>query len=329
MIRGLFLFLTTIIFLSCSNNKKEIIGNWVLGSSFHLDPEEIHSYEKQIYKFSENKVTVNYLSTGATYSRHKTKVSNYRIINNNEIELNLYEKLDTMHLNYLSSDSLVLEKNGYYLTFGKLKKRNEQQSKESLLNKLKKSIYSFEFHDDPMEVEFLNDSVYITNSVSNDFTIPLFFNITEYENDLFLVFHSSMGPSLKFLKFDNDDIIFKLYGGGNPEIRFVKLNKVTKYKPLQLIGKWKENLKALDEKNNIIPETLEITDSTIVKEGYFKPEESNWSLNKSGEIILFTKSWRGERKFQWNIIDLNSNSLVLEKRLKNATVKRIEYKKVN
>jgi hypothetical protein len=323
-----FLIICVLIFLGCQDEKKLIEGNWVLESRFMSNPEEFNFYEKEIYKFSADSLSVKYLSNGSNYFNKQSHTSKC-VYRNNKIIVNSLEGIDTFKIHFVTSDSLILVQGKIYKIFSKLEKGKELKTKNGLLSKLKESIYSFEYHDEPMELEFLNDSLYITNSVHNDFTTPLFFNIVDYENELFLNFHSSSGPCLQLLRFDGNKLIFKLYARKYPDISFVKIDRRKKHSNSELIGRWEEISIERTFDNSYEPEYLEISDSIIKKKGgYWNPEEASWFLNKSGEIIIFDKVWKRERKFQWNIIELNQQNLVLEKRMDDASVKKVRYRKL-
>jgi hypothetical protein len=198
--------------------------------------------------------------------------------------------------------------------YKKLEQYNQAKFKKELKKLLAEYKYNVKiFHDESknIEMDFLEQGVFVTQNLKRQFSINQFWEIDIYKNELFLVFDS--GTVFQIKNINNNEIVAVLCNKTSDFVLFSKVIVSSKFNPLLLNGTWTE-VKVIDKDAPQPPpmpegyrteEILVIESEFITRKYENKEVKLKWLTNKSSDRILFLEKWDNSNECQWKIKKIN------------------------
>ena len=116
--------------------------------------------------------------------------------------LTFSEKSDTLQIKFDERGQLILKDGELFKVFEKLEEFKTAKYKEQIKKDFAHSIFSFSH--DTIRFEILEDSRYAADCIDRDLPSSQLWNIEEFNDELFFVFSSSLGPAHQITKIEDD-----------------------------------------------------------------------------------------------------------------------------
>ena len=316
-------------FLSCNDDSNDIEGVWIEKYYVHRPDQQDEEIglpsHRHILSFQKDRVILKYLET---YSQD---VDSVILIRQNGVLASIDDNgdlVDSVEI-YTSKDNLEILTNGWgypqKIILEKLPRfnlANQQKSFEKLLEN-----NSFSADTDTSLLYFIgNDNItfnhqhlYFDNLIEE---IPsLKYWKTEVRNgELFLIIggNSLRLVDIQIQSFSKNGFSGVHYTVDNQFIHFkIQSQSIQpKFSKKLLLGKWEEQLSE-DEKSilpppEVVKDTifcgagiLEFLDSTFIQCKNLKVDTLDWSFNRFGNMLLYSKDHDKYVSNQWKILDLD------------------------
>ncbi|WP_421919782.1 hypothetical protein [Marinifilum sp.] len=240
-------------------------------------------------------------------------------------------------------------KNTYELTdnnfksyFKQIERFNLGKSKNELSNFLISNNFTYEdsIIKNTIEFQFFSNHRYI--EVKNTDTLGLLTANHNWElqnvlGELFFIFDITLfWPPFQVIGFNEQELKLKAYGKNDYYIKLTKSHTTYLNNSDLLIGNW-DLIELVDSCNYILPpsppgkkrlkEKLEFKQDTLIKSVGKSQNIELWKIDRSGQIIYNPEKWPTNSDDYIKIIELNEESLIIEKYRRLDKNVKLRYKK--
>ncbi|MEO1514169.1 MAG: hypothetical protein AAFV95_04125 [Bacteroidota bacterium] len=314
------------VMCACEGPEREKIQKtWISKysiDSFEEDNEKTGSPSLSIVaKLGETQLTLKSLSSNASDGGNDRIVKDYTVQ-----DRQLLVGKENLFLQALSEDSLVVsvQSNSTEKFVFEALQKHRQGSREGEFSRLLTSE-RFALQSDSIQIEFRDDGTYLSDDLFFGAGGRQLWGVDQFDGELFLVLNEDLlTTSFHILDFSSSGIRTKVYGRQNKEVMFKVLDGSKGFARSSILGEWEREGHSIPpppvEEGAIFYQTelVNISTTALQRCEAFRCDTTAWEWNRGNDILIFTNPAKMAGQRQWNILSLDEERLLIERKRKFA-----------